>query len=75
MAIAPGPIIPIRMREPGGIHRSSTRVMSLVMMVIGIVLIVRTIILGGGPLSTGILLGGAFLLVGAGRLYIQSRSP
>jgi hypothetical protein len=63
------------MPEPGRIHRSSTRVMSLIMMVIGVLLIVRTISLGGGPLSTGILLGGAFVLVGAVRLYMQSRSP
>jgi len=63
------------MPEPGRIHRSSTRVMSLAMIVIGALLIVRTIVLGGGPTSTGILLGGAFVLVGVGRLYIQSRSP
>jgi hypothetical protein len=63
------------MREPGRIHRSSTRAMSFVMMVIGVLLIVRTIALGGGPISTGILLGAAFLLVGVARLYIQSRSP
>jgi hypothetical protein len=69
------PIISLRMPEPGRIHRSSTRVMSFVMIVIGILLIARTISLGGGPISTGILLGGAFLLVGAVRLYIQSRSP
>jgi hypothetical protein len=49
--------------------------MSFVMMVIGVLLIVRTIALGGGPISTGILLGAAFLLVGVARLYIQSRSP
>lgn len=49
--------------------------MSLAMIVIGILLLVRTISLGGGPTSTGMLLGAAFLAVGAGRLYIQSRSP
>jgi hypothetical protein len=63
------------MGEPGGIHRSSTRVFSLVMIVIGVALIVRTLTLGGGPTATGILLGAAFLVVGVGRLYIQSRSP
>jgi hypothetical protein len=63
------------MPEPGGIHRSSTRALSFVMLVIGAALIVRTISLGGGPTSTGILLGAAFLAAGAARLYIQSRSP
>jgi hypothetical protein len=48
--------------------------MSLVMMVIGVVLIVRTIAFGGGPTATGILLGVAFLGVGGARLYIGSRS-
>ena len=45
------------------------------MIVIGILLIVRTLTLGGGPTATGILLGAAFLAAGAARLYIQSRSP
>jgi hypothetical protein len=63
------------MREPGGIHRSSTRAMSVAMMVIGIALIVRTITLGGGPTASGILLGALFLAVGVARLYIQFRSP
>ena len=48
--------------------------MSFVMLVIGVLLIIRTIALGGGPTSPGILLGAAFLAAGIGRLYIQSRS-
>lgn len=48
--------------------------MSLVMMVIGVALIVRTIALGAGPGAIGIVLGVAFLAVGAGRIYIQSRT-
>jgi hypothetical protein len=48
--------------------------MSLAMMIIGILLIVRTLTLGGGPTATGILLGAGFLAVGIGRLYIQSRT-
>lgn len=43
-------------------------------MVIGILLIVRTISFGGGPTSSGILLGVAFVGVGAARLYLGSRS-
>jgi hypothetical protein len=49
--------------------------MSAVMIIIGVLLIVRTLTLGGGPTATGILLGAAFLAVGIGRLYIQFRSP
>jgi hypothetical protein len=62
------------MRAPGGIHRSSTRVMSLVMVVIGVLLIVRTLTLGGGPTAVGFLLGVGFLAAGVARLYIQYRS-
>lgn len=69
-----GPIIFSAMRAPGGIHRSSTRVMSFAMMVIGVLLIVRTVTLGGGPIAAGVLLGSLFFLAGAARLYIQSRS-
>jgi hypothetical protein len=47
--------------------------MSVIMMVIGVLLIVRTLTLGGGPTAIGILLGVAFLAVGIGRLYIGSR--
>jgi hypothetical protein len=47
----------------------------VLMMVIGIALIVRTVTLGGGPTTIGLLLGIGFVAVGVGRLYIQSRSP
>jgi hypothetical protein len=62
------------MREPGGIYRSSTRVMSFIMMVIGVLLIVRTLTLGGGPTALGLILGIGFVAAGAGRLYISTRS-
>jgi hypothetical protein len=61
------------MPEPRQIHRSSTRAMSFVMVVIGIAIIVRTIVAGGGVAATGILLGALFVVGGAGRLYLQFR--
>ena len=48
--------------------------MSLVMIVIGVLLLVRTLTLGGGPTATGALLGAGFLAAGVGRLYVQSRT-
>ncbi len=54
-------------------RQSSTRVMSLVMIVIGIALVVRTLAAGGGAAALGILLGVLFVAAGAGRLYLQSR--
>jgi hypothetical protein len=48
--------------------------MSVAMVVIGVALLIRTIIAGGGPVATGVLLGVLFILAGAARLYLQSRS-
>ena len=54
-------------------HNSATTVMSIVMIVIGIALLVRTILAGGGAVATGVVLGLLFVLAGAGRLYLRSR--
>ncbi len=62
------------MPQPRQFHRASTRVMSIVMVLIGIALIVRTLIAGGGALTIGIILGLLFVCAGAGRLYLQFRS-
>ncbi len=62
------------MASPERIYRSSVRVMSLVFVVLGLLLLVSTLANGGGPLSVGTLLGVAFLAVGAGRLWIASRT-
>ena len=47
--------------------------MSIVMIVIGIALVVRTLVAGGGALATGIVLGVLFVLAGLARLYLQRR--
>jgi hypothetical protein len=56
-----------------GLHSSATIAMSIAMLVIGIVLIVRTIASGGGATATGIIAGVLFMVAGIGRLYVQSR--
>jgi hypothetical protein len=63
------------MPERRQIHRSSTRVMSILMILIGLALIVRTVIAGGGALAIGLLLGLLFIAAGAARLYLQLRGP
>jgi hypothetical protein len=45
--------------------------MSLLMVVIGLVLVIRTIAAGGGVVASGVLLGILFILAGAIRLYLQ----
>jgi hypothetical protein len=47
--------------------------MSIVMVLIGVALLVRTLAAGGGPAATGVLLGVLFILAGAGRLYLNLR--
>jgi uncharacterized membrane protein HdeD (DUF308 family) len=54
-------------------HRGYTRVMSTLMILVGIVLLVRTLAEGGGPTAAGVLLGILFVLAGAARLYLQLR--
>ncbi|HEV7399061.1 MAG TPA: hypothetical protein VGN84_02205 [Solirubrobacterales bacterium] len=62
------------MASPERIYRGSVRLMSLVFVALGLALLVSTLVSGGGPLSVGVLLGVAFLAVGAGRLWIAART-
>jgi hypothetical protein len=48
-----------------------TRVLSVVMVAIGIALIVRTISLGGGALAIGIVFGVLFMAAGGARLWLE----
>jgi preprotein translocase subunit SecG len=59
------------MPEPSRMRASSTVLLSIVMVVIGVVLIVRTLSAGGGALATGLVLGLLFVAAGAGRLYLR----
>ncbi len=61
------------MPEPRPLRQTYTRVMSILMIVIGIALLIRTVIAGGGALATGILLGLLFVAAGVARLYLQFR--
>jgi hypothetical protein len=60
--------------SPDRLYRGSVRAFSLVFVGLGLVLLVSTLANGGGPLSVGVLLGLAFLVVGAGRLWIATRT-
>jgi hypothetical protein len=48
-----------------------TRVLSGLMVVIGVVLIVRTLSLGGSALALGIIFGLLFVAAGAARLFLE----
>jgi hypothetical protein len=47
--------------------------MSILMVVIGVALLVRTLVAGGGAVATGVILGLLFVAAGAARLYLQFR--
>jgi hypothetical protein len=61
------------MTSPERVYSGSVRALSVVMLGLGAVILIKTIAAGGGPLSIGILLGIAFVAVGAGRLWLASR--
>jgi hypothetical protein len=56
------------------VHRAATRILSAIMVVIGVLLLVLTFAGGGGPISLGTILGVLFLLAGIMRLRLE-RSP
>jgi hypothetical protein len=56
------------------IYQGSVRIFSVVFLVLGLLILITTLANGGGPLSLGVVLGLAFLAVGAGRLWIASRT-
>jgi hypothetical protein len=51
-------------------YLASTRVLNSVLVMVGLVLIVVTLIRGGGALALGVVLGVLFALLGAGRLWL-----
>lgn len=59
------------MREPRQIRSTSTIALSILMIVIGLALCVRTLTAGGGPLATGLILGVLFVAAGVGRVLLR----
>ena len=57
-----------------GAHGAATRLLSALLVIIGVVMVVSTIARGGGPLASGVILGVLFTAAGALRLYATSRS-
>lgn len=52
-------------------YLGSTRALSFVLILLGIVLIVSALARGGGVLAVGVLIGACFVLTGAGRLWLM----
>jgi len=56
---------------PRDIQRASTRVLSFVMIVLGVALLASTLARGGGPFAVGVIFGVLFVAAGAARLYVE----
>ena len=59
------------MRDKRPTRGTATITFSVLMIFIGIALIVRTLLAGGGALATGLILGLLFIGAGAGRIYLR----
>lgn len=61
------------MSDPTQLRGGATAVLSVLMIVVGIAMILRTVLGGGGALSIGLILGVLFVAAGVGRLYVSRR--
>ena len=52
---------------------TAAQLLSVVLLVLGVAIVVRTLAAGGGPIALGTLMGVLFVAAGAGRLYIERR--
>ena len=51
-------------------YLASTRVLNALLVLVGLVLVVATLMRGGGALAVGVVVGVLFALLGAGRLWL-----
>jgi multisubunit Na+/H+ antiporter MnhB subunit len=51
-------------------YTTSTRVMSVLLLLVGIAMVVSALARGGGALALGVVLGAMLALLGAGRLWL-----
>jgi hypothetical protein len=49
----------------------STRILSALLVVVGVAMLTTALIRGGGPAALGVVLGVLFTLLGAGRLWLS----
>ena len=61
------------MPAPRELQRGATRLLSVAMVLLGIVMLAVTLSRGGGPISYGVLLGVLFVAAGIGRLWVAGR--
>jgi hypothetical protein len=62
------------MTTPERVYRNVTLAFSFLIIAFGLVIVGVTVAAGGGPVSTGVLIGLLFLGIGGTRLYIALRT-
>ena len=55
-------------------YRSSTLVLGAIVCLLGVAMIATSLARGGGPLAVGVVLGVAFTVLGAARVYMAVRT-
>jgi hypothetical protein len=56
------------------IGAAGTRAMSVVILLLGVAIVVRTVAAGGGGATVGVAIGVIFVAIGTARLYLTTRS-
>ena len=54
-------------------YQLAVRIFSAVIIGFGLLMLVLTVVRGGGPLAVGVLFGLLFIALGSGRLYLSMR--
>jgi hypothetical protein len=55
------------------VYARSVQLLSVAFLALGLLILISTLAHGGGPISLGVILGLAFLAVGAARLWLSRR--
>ena len=60
--------------RPDDVYRGATRAMAAVILAFGVLIVLLTLVRGGGIAATGLWIGLIFCGLGAGRLYLSLRT-
>lgn len=62
-----------RRPSPDEGYRLAVRIFSVTIILFGLLMLVLTLVRGGGPFAVGVLFGLLFIALGSGRLYLSTR--
>jgi hypothetical protein len=62
------------MPDPRQLQRGSTRVFSILLLILGAAIVITTLARGGGLLAARLVIGVLFCAAGAARLYLLERT-